>query len=74
MLAASSTSVADELDQSLFATTVRRDGSRQVTYNRHPLYYYVGDRVPGEIKCQAVFEYGGGWYVVDPRGTRITRT
>ena len=74
MRAASSTLVADELDQSLFATTLRRDGSQQVTYNRHPLYYYVGDRAPGEIKCQAVFEYGGGWYVVDPRGTRITRT
>jgi len=74
MRAASSSLVAGELDQSLFATIARTDGSRQVTYNRHPLYYYAGDRGPGEIKCQAVFEYGGGWYVVDPRGTKITRT
>jgi predicted lipoprotein with Yx(FWY)xxD motif len=74
MRAANSALVADELDQSLLATIARRDGSWQVTYNRHPLYYYAGDRAPGEIKCQAVFEYGGGWYVVDPRGTKITRT
>ena len=74
MRAPSSTLVAAELDQSLFTTIARRDGSRQVTYNRHPLYYYAGDRAPGEIKCQAVFEYGGGWYVVDPGGTKITRT
>ncbi len=74
MRPAGSTSVAAELVQSLFGTTLRTDGTRQVTYNRHPLYYYAGDRAPGEIKCQAVFEFGGGWYVVDPRGTKITKT
>src|SRR5437867_13174642 len=36
MLAATSTPVADELDQSLFATTVRRDGSRQVDLQPAP--------------------------------------
>jgi predicted lipoprotein with Yx(FWY)xxD motif len=60
------------LDQALVTTAARKEGSRQVTYKGHPLYYYVGDRSPGEIKCQAVFEYGGGWYVLDVNGDKIT--
>jgi hypothetical protein len=43
-----------------------------VAYNSHALYLYVGDRSPGEIKCQAVVEYGGGWFVVDAQGNKIT--
>lgn len=58
--------------QSLIGTTSRSDGELQVTYNGHPLYYYVGDRAAGEIKCQAVFEFGGGWYIVSPGGVAIT--
>jgi predicted lipoprotein with Yx(FWY)xxD motif len=63
---------ASGLDQALATTSTRREGSKQVMYNGHPLYYYVGDRVPGEIKCQAVVEYGGGWYVLDVKGNKIT--
>ncbi len=62
------------VEGSLVGTATRSDGSRQVTYNGHPLYYYVGDHAPGEILCQAVFEYGGGWFVVDPQGAKITKT
>jgi predicted lipoprotein with Yx(FWY)xxD motif len=49
-------------------TTRRRNGKRQVTYNGHPLYYYVTDRRPGEITCQNVVEFGGTWRVVNPGG------
>ena len=60
-----------DLAPALTSTTVREDGARQVTYNRHPLYFYVGDRRPGEVNCQAAVEYGGGWYVLDGQGNRI---
>jgi predicted lipoprotein with Yx(FWY)xxD motif len=60
------------LSQALIATVARSDGSTQVTYNGHPLYFYAGDRAPGEIKCQAVVEFGGGWFVVDAQGNKIT--
>ncbi len=60
------------LEKALIATSARSDGSRQVTYNGHPLYYYVGDRSAGEIKCQAVVEFGGGWYVLDSKGNKIS--
>jgi predicted lipoprotein with Yx(FWY)xxD motif len=57
--------------RSLLGTTRRRDGSRQLTYRGHPLYYYVGERRAGQILCQNVTEFGGTWLVVSPRGTPI---
>jgi predicted lipoprotein with Yx(FWY)xxD motif len=59
------------VDADLLGTTRRRDGRRQVTYNGHPLYYYVTDTKPGQITCQDVTEFGGTWLVVDPAGTAI---
>jgi predicted lipoprotein with Yx(FWY)xxD motif len=50
----------------------RSGGARQVTYNGHPLYRYIGDRSPGVVLCQDVEEYGGHWWVVSPAGAAIT--
>jgi len=44
--------------------TTRGDGKLQATYAGHPLYYYEGDRSPGEVNCQAAVEFGGYWYVL----------
>jgi predicted lipoprotein with Yx(FWY)xxD motif len=44
---------------------------QQVTYDGHPLYYYVTDRAPGQVTCQNVTEYGGTWLVVGPSGAAI---
>ena len=57
--------------RTLLGTTKRRDGRRQVTYAGRPLYYYVGDRKPGQILCQNVSEFGGLWLVVRPDGTPV---
>jgi predicted lipoprotein with Yx(FWY)xxD motif len=59
------------VDRDLLGTTKRRGGRRQVTYNGHPLYYYVTDTEPGQITCQDVVEFGGTWLVVDPQGNAI---
>jgi predicted lipoprotein with Yx(FWY)xxD motif len=67
MLVKKAPTVSGTLDATLAGTTKRKDGTRQVTYNGHPLYYYVGD-APGVIKCQNVFEYGGKWLIVKPNG------
>ena len=54
------------------AGTIRRsDGNLQATYAGHPVYYYVGDRSPGEVRCQAALEFGGYWYVLAPSGKVI---
>jgi predicted lipoprotein with Yx(FWY)xxD motif len=49
----------------------RADGSLQATYAGRPLYYYVGDRKPGQILCQNVTEFGGVWRVVRPNGRLV---
>ncbi len=55
------------VEKSMLATTKRADGTVQVTYNNHPLYFYAheGKR---EVKCHDVFLNGGNWYVVQPGG------
>ena len=57
--------------QSLLGTTQRSNGSLQVTYAGRPLYYYEGDRSPGQILCQNVREFGGLWLVVRPSGALV---
>lgn len=58
-----------EVDAALLGTTERRDGSTQVTYNGHPLYYYAHEG-PGEVECHNVATHGGLWWVITPDGER----
>jgi predicted lipoprotein with Yx(FWY)xxD motif len=56
--------------RSLFGTSRRRDGRRQLTYRGRPLYYYAHDGV-GQVLCQNVREFGGLWLVVRPSGELV---
>ena len=56
---------------SLLGTTKRTDGSTEVTYNGHPLYYFAGDTKPGETTGQAINQFGAPWYVLTANGTEI---
>jgi predicted lipoprotein with Yx(FWY)xxD motif len=55
------------LNSNLLGTTKRTDGSRQVTYAGHPLYYWSGDTAHTAM-CQHVQLHGGFWYVVNATG------
>jgi|SRR5437660_8766258 len=57
--------------RALLGTTRRTDGRVQATYAGRPLYFYVGDRKPGQILCQNVSEFGGLWLVVRPSGRLV---
>jgi len=57
----------DGVRAELLGTVERRDGSVQVTYGGHPLYYYAHEG-PGQVLCHDIVEYGGTWLVVTPRG------
>jgi predicted lipoprotein with Yx(FWY)xxD motif len=46
-------------------------GKRQVTYAGHPLYYYVGDRKPGDVNGQGLKQFGAEWYALSPAGRKI---
>ena len=58
---------------SLLGTTKRKDGKLEVTYNHHPLYYFVTDRKPGQTTGQAVNQFGGPWWVLSATGKEIHR-
>lgn len=68
----SEASAGTGVSESKLGTTKRRDGTIQVTYNDHPLYYYRGETQRDQVLCQAVDEFGGIWYVVDKNGDAIT--
>lgn len=58
--------------ESLLGTVRRSDGSVQVTYNRWPLYRWVGDIRPGVDTGQGLNQFGGYWYVVSASGAAVT--
>jgi len=48
------------------------NGTRQVTYYGHPLYYYIGDKKAGQTNGQGLKEFGALWYVLSPSGSAVT--
>jgi predicted lipoprotein with Yx(FWY)xxD motif len=57
-----------DVDQSKLGTLKRDDGTTQVTYDGHPLYYYAEDENPGEAKGNGSDEFGAEWYALQPNG------
>jgi predicted lipoprotein with Yx(FWY)xxD motif len=47
------------------STVKRPDGTTQVTYEGHPLYYYAADTAAGQATGQGV---GGVWFAMTPAG------
>jgi predicted lipoprotein with Yx(FWY)xxD motif len=52
-------------------TLTRSNGSKQVTYMGHPLYYYVGDTGAGTWHGQGSSAFGAKWWLVAPSGSAI---
>ena len=53
-------------------TTKRSDGTEEVTYKGHPLYYFVADKSAGSTSGQGSDSFGAKWWLVAPSGTAIT--
>ncbi len=60
------------VNASQIGTIARAGGSAQVTYNGHPLYYYVADHNPGQVLGQGLNQFGALWYVLSGSGSAIT--
>jgi predicted lipoprotein with Yx(FWY)xxD motif len=56
-----------QVNQALLGSTRRRDGTSQVTYAGHPLYFYA-DEGKYEVLCHDIEGFGGTWLVVQPDG------
>ncbi|MGH8889437.1 MAG: COG4315 family predicted lipoprotein [Acidothermaceae bacterium] len=61
-----------QAQSAMLGTTKRGDGTTQVTYNGHPLYYFAQDKSAGQANGQGKNLSGGLWWVVTPSGTAIT--
>jgi predicted lipoprotein with Yx(FWY)xxD motif len=55
------------VEAKLLGTTKRKNGTLQVTYNGHPLYYYSADKI-GKVMCQHANMHGGLWLIIKPNG------
>jgi predicted lipoprotein with Yx(FWY)xxD motif len=58
---------------SLLGTIKRADGTREVTYAGHPLYYFAGDSAPKQTNGQGSDSFGSPWWVVSPAGQAIQK-
>jgi len=63
---------ADGAKAADLGTITRSDGSKQVTYLGHPLYYFAGDSGSGQTNGQGSDSFGAKWWLVTPAGTKIT--
>jgi len=64
--------VGSGANASLVGTSMRSDGKRQVTYNGHPLYLYVGDHKAGDTNGQGANAYGGSWFALSAAGDQAS--
>jgi predicted lipoprotein with Yx(FWY)xxD motif len=49
-------------------------GTKQVTYDGHPLYYYSGDSAAGDTNGQGSTNFGARWWLLTPSGQPLTAT
>jgi len=52
-------------------TIKRSDGTTQVTYKGHPLYFFAKDKDSGDAYGQGVHGFGSDWYVLKPSGSKV---
>ena len=59
------------VNQSLLGTTTRTDGTKEVTYNGHPLYHFASDQKAGDTTGQGLTSFGANWYVLAASGDKV---
>jgi predicted lipoprotein with Yx(FWY)xxD motif len=59
---------ANGVPASKISTFKRKDGTTQVSFDGHPLYYYVDDTKPGDANGNNLDQFGAEWYAMHPNG------
>lgn len=60
-----------DVNKGMLGIIMRSDGSMQVTYNDHPLYYFKGDKEEGDVNGQDKKGFGAEWYLLTPDGKEM---
>lgn len=56
---------------SKLGTTRRGHGVKQVTYNGHPVYRFVGDQRPRQTNGEGLKAFGAAWYALSAAGKKV---
>jgi predicted lipoprotein with Yx(FWY)xxD motif len=72
LLTAGAPTASGMAQSNLLSTSKRADGTTQVTYAGHPVYYFSGDKAAGATGGQGKNAFGHLWWVVSPAGAGIT--
>lgn len=53
--------------------SVIQDGTTQVTYNGHPLYYFIADLAAGMANGEGIGAFGARWEVINAAGMGVVK-
>jgi len=73
LLAAGAPVAGAGVKASLLATTKRKDGKLQVTYNGHPVYFFSFDKSAGSTKGEGLHAFGAGWWALSASGAKVLK-
>jgi predicted lipoprotein with Yx(FWY)xxD motif len=59
------------VDATLLGSITRDDGTKQVTYNGHPLYTFANDTGPDSAAGQGMQDNGGTWTLISSSGDPV---
>ena len=59
------------ISQAELVTIKRSNGTMQLAYHGHPLYYFTGDSAVGTAHGQGLKAFGSDWYVVSASGSKV---
>jgi predicted lipoprotein with Yx(FWY)xxD motif len=65
--------VATGISKSKLKVIKRGDGTKQLSYNGHPLYRFIADGKPGDTNGENITAFGGTWDVVSKSGAIVTK-
>jgi predicted lipoprotein with Yx(FWY)xxD motif len=72
LTSSSTPKAAGGVNASDFGSIVRSNGTKQVTYNSRPLYYFIGDSGAGMTSGEGSSAFGAKWWLMTPGGTELT--
>jgi predicted lipoprotein with Yx(FWY)xxD motif len=73
LLASGAVQAGRGVNSALLGSTTRKDGSKEVTYNGHPLYYFASDKQAGDTTGQALSSFGAEWYALSASGDTVSQ-